>query len=119
MARRVSPHAWFGVPAALATVALALVVRGYLRWPGWLCYLAAVNAVTGALYLYDKVAAGGRDALRVPEAILHAAAFAGGTPAALGVGYALRHKTSKARFRRVFWLLTVVQAAAVGWWVAR
>ena len=80
----------------------------------WLpAYLAGVNVATGVLYAYDKAAATRGAWLRVPEGVLHAAALVGGTPAALVMQRALRHKTIKPTFRRVFIAIVLVQLLAV------
>ncbi|MBP7936335.1 MAG: DUF1294 domain-containing protein [Phycisphaerae bacterium] len=53
---------------------------------------------------------GGR---RVRESVLHLLAAVGGTPGALVAQQLLRHKTRDRAFRRVFWTIAVVQAAAL------
>ncbi len=75
-------------------------------------YLLGVNCATLACYGYDKAMArtGGR---RVRESVLHLLAAVGGTPGALVAQQLLRHKTRDRAFRRVFWTIAVVQAAAL------
>ena len=89
-----SPRAQFGVPAALAVALGTTVGHWGFHWAWLWSYLAAVNLVTLLLYGYDKRAAayGGP---RVPERVLHAAAIAGGTPAAYLGQRLFRHKTIK------------------------
>jgi uncharacterized membrane protein YsdA (DUF1294 family) len=79
--------------------------------------LAIVNAATILLYGYDKAVAGGTRS-RVPENVLHLLALLGGSPAAFLSQRLFRHKTVKPGFRRVFWLIVVLQAtvaAVVAW----
>ena len=80
-----------------------------------IAYLAALNTTTLLAYAYDKGIAGG-DRQRVPERVLHALALFGGTPAALLGRFALRHKTRKTVFRVWFWVIALLQAAALGTW---
>lgn len=100
----------FLLPAAAlaAAVAVALARGTSTPWP-WAA-LAGVNAATLLLYAYDKAVAGGRRT-RVPENALQLCALLGGTPAAFAAQVLFRHKTSKASFRRVFWLIVLAQAA--------
>ena len=81
-------------------------------------YLVGINVATTAAYLYDKsVAASGTALWRVPEAVLHLLALAGGTPAAFASRRLLRHKTRKEGFRAWFWVIVAVQVAALVGWV--
>lgn len=107
-----------------ALLALAIVggmMALALEWamPLWIGAAAGINLATVALYGYDKVAAV-KSRLRVPENVLHLAALLGGSPAALLSQRMFRHKTSKTSFRIWFWLIVVVQlaaiAAAILWW---
>jgi uncharacterized membrane protein YsdA (DUF1294 family)/cold shock CspA family protein len=80
-----------------------------VRWPlppfVWGSYMA-MSLATFIVYFGDKRAARlGRD--RVSEATLHGLALACGWPGALLAQQLLRHKSSKLRFRRLFWLTVV------------
>lgn len=75
----------------------------------WL-YLLLVNAVTFALYGFDKKSAR-RGVARVPEYLLLLGGFAGGTLAAILGQRFFRHKTKKLRFQFQFWGLTALQLA--------
>jgi uncharacterized membrane protein YsdA (DUF1294 family) len=109
---------------SLVAVAIVLVIAlGMMLWLGiwWLwSYLVAINAATFLLYGYDKAIAGG-DQTRVPERVLHLAELFGGTPAAFVAQRVFHHKTQKSSFQLRFWLIVVVQIAAVAaiWWLTR
>ena len=104
--------AWrfYGVLALAGTGLLTLLLMraGLSFGRGLLAYLAAVNLVTLALYGYDKLIAGSRWP-RVPESLLHGLALLGGSPAALAGQRLFRHKTVKAGFRVIFWLIVGLQ----------
>lgn len=71
------------------------------------------TAVAFGAYGLDKLAAI-RKWLRVPERVLLALSFAGGTLGALAGMKAFRHKTAKTSFRFKFWLVTAAQVVALG-----
>jgi uncharacterized membrane protein YsdA (DUF1294 family) len=74
----------------------------------------AINLTTTAYYGYDKLQAI-RAGRRVPERVLHGLALGGGSLGAYLGMRLFRHKTLKGSFRRVFWVIVVLQAALVGW----
>ena len=78
--------------------------------------LASMNAVTLALYGYDKhLAVAGRT--RVPEAALHVAALLGGSPGAMVAQGLFRHKTRKRSFRMVQAVIVLLQIVVIyGYW---
>ena len=78
--------------------------------------VGSINATTLLAYAYDKKISGG-DRQRVPERVLHGLALVGGTPAALAGRLWLRHKTQKRAFLTWFWVIAVLQAAALGAWL--
>ena len=103
----------FGIAAA-GTLALHRVLTG-LDWPQ--AWLAVITAVTFLTYGYDKLVAG-TGATRIPEKVLLALAFAGGTAGALLGMRLFHHKTSKQSFLERFGLVVALQAVAVaGWYV--
>ena len=55
------------------------------------------------------VAAEGSTSRRVPEAVLHGLAFAGGSLGADGGMQLFRPKTTKSSFRIFFWFIVVMQ----------
>ena len=95
-----------------------LVLHGALVGLDWLpAWLAAITTVTFLTYGYDKLVAG-TGATRVPEKVLLALAFAGGTVGALLGMRLFHHKTSKQSFLERFGLVVAVQAVAIaGWYV--
>ena len=79
---------------------------------GWLAYLASISLVTFCFYGVDKRRAV-RSGRRIPEAVLHVLALAGGTVgAALGQGV-FHHKTQKRGFRVVWMLIVLLQVGLV------
>lgn len=109
-----SPAQWgtatlFAIPAFL----VVYVVTGILwQHPSWiaLAYLI-LSAVTYVAYALDKSSAkhGG---WRTPESTLHTLSIVGGWPGALLAQQFLRHKSTKAEFRSVFWTTVVLNVAA-------
>jgi uncharacterized membrane protein YsdA (DUF1294 family) len=94
------------VPGGLAVfTGLALVLMGVsvLR-----AMFAGVNVATLLTYGYDKYVSrtSGR---RVPEAVLHLLAAAGGTPGAFLGQMLFRHKTRDRWFRLIFLVIVTVQ----------
>jgi uncharacterized membrane protein YsdA (DUF1294 family) len=79
-------------------------------------WLAGVNVTAFAYYGFDKGRArkGGR---RVPEAVLHGLAVAGGSIGAYAGMRVFRHKTVKGQFRLLFWIIVVFQVLLVAWLV--
>jgi len=71
---------------------------------------AGASLVTFFAYAFDKSAAQ-RGAWRTSEGTLHLLALAGGWPGALLAQQWLRHKSSKAEFRSVFWVTVVMNVA--------
>jgi uncharacterized membrane protein YsdA (DUF1294 family) len=108
----------FLLAGAVLTAATAWLLVSHLHAGALVAYVAGVNLTTLGAYLYDKsVASAGAALWRVPEAVLHLLALAGGTPAAFAGQQLLRHKTSKPAFRTWFWVIVAIQAAALAGWV--
>jgi len=78
-------------------------------------YFIAINLLTYCLYAYDKHAAQ-RNKWRVSEATLLVCGAVGGTIAAIYAQKRLRHKTRKKSFRLQFWIITIAQIAALGYY---
>lgn len=116
-----------GRPAAGAGLAYALMLlwAGMIAWGLWaqrlplwvLGALAALNVLTLCVYAADKNAAQ-RGGWRTSEKNLHTLSLLGGWPAAWLAQQSMRHKSSKAEFRAMYWLTIVVHCAALGAWVS-
>jgi uncharacterized membrane protein YsdA (DUF1294 family)/cold shock CspA family protein len=99
----------FVLPAFLV---LLLVISVAWRPPLWLPGLyVVVSLMTFMAYAVDKSAAA-NDTWRTPENSLHLLALACGWPGALLAQQILRHKSTKAEFRRVFWATVLLNVAA-------
>lgn len=75
--------------------------------PGVALVYLVLSAVAFVAYAIDKSAAR-RGARRTPESTLHLLALLGGWPGALLAQQFLRHKSTKASFRAVFWATVVI-----------
>ncbi|HWU77908.1 MAG TPA: cold shock and DUF1294 domain-containing protein [Rhodanobacter sp.] len=94
-------------------------VLGLAVWTGrlpWFVIPAVIglSAVTFLFYMGDKRAAI-RDDRRTPENTLHVLALCGGWPGAWMAQKHLRHKSSKASFRRLFWLTVAINVCVLLW----
>lgn len=128
--RRAARPAPANAPAPATGRALWLVLlAGWLALLGWGLWseklplwtagaLLALNLLTVWTYAADKRAARTR-AWRVSENQLHLVALLGGWPAAWLAQQHLRHKTSKASFRAVYWLTVLGHCAALALWLWR
>ena len=83
----------------------------YQKHYRWL-WLIAITFVTFLVYGYDKAIAGS-DRMRVPERVLLALTFAGGTIGAVVGRSFFRHKTLKTSFRIQLWLIVLLQIILV------
>lgn len=83
----------------------------------WIALVYGISSlITFALYGFDKRRAIGGGS-RVPERTLHLGELLGGWPGAFLAQRVFRHKTQKASFRRVFWLIVLLHAAGWGTWL--
>lgn len=96
----------------LALIAL-LVVAGRLPVLVLAWYLV-ISAMTYLAYRWDKQAAR-KQRWRTQESTLHLLSLLGGWPGALVAQQRLRHKSSKASFRAVFWPTVVINCAILLW----
>jgi len=112
-----SPAQWgtatlFAIPAFLV---LALVVGVLWKPPAWLALVyVGLSLVTFVAYAMDKSAAV-QGQWRTPESTLHTLSLAGGWPGALLAQQYLRHKSTKAPFRAVFWLTVLGNVVGFVW----
>ena len=99
----------------LAFVLLFVAVASMWGVPRWVTSLYVVmSLITFFAYWKDKAAAqAGR--WRTPESTLHSLALMGGWPGAVLAQQWLRHKSSKAPFRAVFWFTVVVNVGLFVW----
>jgi uncharacterized membrane protein YsdA (DUF1294 family)/cold shock CspA family protein len=103
------------VSALLLLAGLVIVLDQPASLPLWIAlWVAAFSIATYGVYAYDKAQAQS-SGLRVPEAVLHLMGALGGTPGAFVAMRALRHKTKKAQFRVIFWLIVAAQVGFLIW----
>lgn len=93
-------------------IVMTIVIWRHFSIDVVLSWLIAFSLVSFLTYGYDKAIAGS-DRIRVPEKVLLALTFAGGTIGTF-VGRALfRHKTRKTSFRAQLWLVVGAQVILV------
>ena len=98
------------------TVALWYAFGAVNSWPRWLVsWLSAINGVALGYFGFDKARSRNVGAGRVPEAVLHGLAAAGGSLGAYAGMQLFRHKTIKGPFRILFWGIVILQLALVVW----
>lgn len=114
VSRRAAPPKWSPVSLAALPVFLGVWVACALAWgvPAWVAGVYAVASIVCFFaYAFDKAAArAGR--WRTAENTLLLLGLAGGWPGALLAQQLLRHKSSKASFRAVFWITVALNIAA-------
>jgi len=91
----------------------ALVALGRLPLLVPAAYLG-LSVLAFLAYAADKSAAQ-RNAWRTKESSLHLLELLGGWPGALVAQRTFRHKTAKASFQFVFWLMVGLNCVALGW----
>jgi uncharacterized membrane protein YsdA (DUF1294 family)/cold shock CspA family protein len=89
---------------------IALVVAARIPWIALPAYLA-MSLLTFAVYAFDKSAAMNRR-WRTSEQTLHLLSLFGGWPGALIAQRMFHHKSRKASFQAVFWLVVALHFAA-------
>lgn len=97
------------IPFLLVVIAAGFVLGHPPRWVLWA--YPALSALTFIVYAFDKSAAQ-QGGWRTSENRLHLLALIGGWPGALLAQQVLRHKSSKAAFRAVFWATVVLNVLA-------
>lgn len=95
------------------TLVALLIVAGRLPVLVLAWYLV-ISAMTYLAYRWDKQAAR-KQRWRTQESTLHLLSLLGGWPGALVAQQRLRHKSSKASFRAVFWPTVVINCAILLW----
>ena len=121
-------EAWLGfVP--IGHISAAVFISVYIVFSGLAIqrlhlssYIPAVivawNFLVYLLYRNDKRAAEA-GTQRVPENLLHFCALSGGWPAAWIAQFRLRHKSSKTRFMRLFYLTAFLNMAGLAYFALR
>lgn len=106
----------------LLVLAALLLVPGYALWtvPAWSVEWALLLLVPSVLsfgqYAWDKRLAR-LQRWRVPEAQLHLLDLLAGWPGGFLAQHWLRHKTAKAGFQFVFWLIVGAEQIALVLWL--
>ncbi|WP_057094416.1 cold shock and DUF1294 domain-containing protein [Comamonas thiooxydans] len=110
-------HASSGFSYGVLLTWLLLMLAAAVIWGVprilWLVY-AGLSMLTFMAYWQDKWAAQ-KGQWRTPEKTLQTMALAGGWPGALLAQQWLRHKSSKTSFQLQFWLMVLINVAAVLW----
>jgi uncharacterized membrane protein YsdA (DUF1294 family) len=108
-------------PNAVLLLAVALILPGWAAAPwlarfGWapLAVPLALSAASFAAYGLDKRRAERREA-RFAEASLLTLDLLGGWPGGLVAQRLWRHKTAKASYQFVFWLIVAIYQAVAAW----
>lgn len=104
----------YGVLLAFAALCAFLVLARGLPWQVLAVY-GLLSLVCLGVYAHDKHQAQ-TGQWRTPESTLQSLALLGGWPGALLAQQWLRHKSSKAAFRRVFWGTVCLNVAGLLWW---
>lgn len=104
---------WIAISGWLALLGIAFTTG---RVPAVaFALLAGLNLLTFAAYAFDKQAAQ-RGRWRTPESQLHLLELLGGWPAAGLAQQLLRHKRSKASYRRSYVAMVALHLVALGLW---
>ena len=80
-------------------------------------YVLIINALTGIITVYDKIAAKKLPKKRIPEKTLFLLAFIGGSPAELLVMCLIRHKTKHKKFMVGLPVILVLQIGAAAFYL--
>ncbi len=98
-----------------AALLLALMLWGLLSLDPLLSWLLAINLIAFLAYAYDKRIASKRR-IRLPEMLLLALAYSGGSLGALEGMHFFHHKTSKFSFQTRFWLIIAIQVILIAFY---
>ena len=99
----------------LGFLSALFIIYGLDKLPMAVLFLySGMSALAFILYGWDKVAAmkGWR---RIRERTLHMVALLSGWPGAAVAQQIFRHKTKKAKFRRLYWLTALINIACFYW----
>lgn len=100
----------------------AVILSESFDWRFLATYFALISLLTFVFYWSDKRKAQ-RDQWRIPEGTLHLLELLGGWAAALLAQRFMRHKTKKAKYQGVFWLILFIHQLlsfeiVSGWWLS-
>ena len=102
----------YSIGSFLVAIVLTIALWQGLDLDFLLSWIISITLVTFAAFGVDKtMAKAGRT--RIPETVLLALTFAGGTVGALLGRYIFHHKTSKRGFRAKFWVVVLIQIAFI------
>lgn len=104
------PTSFFAFITFGLTLAATLLLWQWASFDLVWSWLIAITVITFFTFGYDKAIADTKRT-RVPEFILLALTFLGGTIGAILGRIVFKHKTSKASFRVKFWVVLLVQIA--------
>ena len=115
---RINPVHGFGVLTFVVAVVAAVIICWGLPFDVVQSWLLSITFVTFLAYGYDKLASMlngelGWKWIRVPERVLLALTFAGGTVGAILGRLAFHHKTSKTSLGLKFWLVVALQIVII------
>lgn len=111
-----SPVVSWSLYGAVTILLGTLAAYVCLGWDPLISYAVSVNLVTLIFFGLDKWRAQ-RNGFRIPEIVLFGLVAAGGSPLGYVARHLFRHKTRKTSFRLKFWLIVVLQFAAVAAYV--
>jgi uncharacterized membrane protein YsdA (DUF1294 family) len=113
-----NPYTYYLLTAFILTGLIAIALWKFTSIaPLWI-YLFTITLVTFLFYGYDKYQAI-HQKNRIPEAVLHILAIAGGSIGALAGQYVFRHKTRKFAFLIIFVIIAAAQAGLIIWWITK
>ncbi len=113
---RLNSFNFFLLAALILSICIGIAMWYYTSiHPLW-SYLLTLTLTTFLFYGYDKYQAIHQNG-RIPEAILHLLALAGGTAGAFAGQLVFRHKTRKLKFKSGFILIVILQTGLVLGWV--
>ncbi len=98
----------YGISAFIIALLLTVLLAFGVKLDPLLSWIIAITIITFAAFGFDKGMAKAGKA-RIPEAVLLALTFSGGTIGALLGRYMFNHKTSKKSFRAKFWVVVLIQ----------
>ncbi len=109
-----NPYKFFLLLALILSIVTGIALWHFTPIHALWIYLLTLTLITFFFYGYDKYQAINQKS-RIPEAVLHLLALAGGTIGAIAGQLLFRHKTKKLSFRVVFIIIAVIQIGLILW----